>query len=374
MKIFITIFFILFCILYFTLGISQNAYIAKDSAYTFGVEIIEGKDYLNSVICKVKQWGKEIEYTPDQLSEYQTESGRIYISKELEINGSSKKYFLEKLVVGDINLYYMKIKKEKIFIIEKDSSIFELLQKNDSSSREYSYRIKLKELYLDTNAVKLSRYQKNNLKLLTERQNSNNYKPFPFIKLGVLIGLSASKIFSPVDVSSVYAEDMNSKFDLSFIPGVFFDIPIFLGYTSFHPEILYIQNSFSETIEKDSTVYDILLKYSSLNLPLLIRYTYPSFRIRPYTELGILYSYHQYRTQEIYRSIFCNDIVYLEKMNSDDIISKNMLGFTGGIGVQYNFNYRKSLYFEFRYGKQFGISDFNTASKSTYLLMTSFNF
>jgi len=353
---------------------SQNAYIAKDSAYSYGVTIIEGIDFSNSLICKVKKGKNEIEYTPDELTEYGTENGRIYISKELNIHGFSKKYFIERLVKGNINLYYLKLKKGKLFFIEKDSSVFEIIKKNDSIIGKGIFKNDLMKYCTDTDAVKHTKYKKEHLKLLINRQNSGIIKPFPFAKFGIFTGVSATKILSAKNTSLVYTQNLNSKLDYNLTLGAFLDIPISLSNTSFHPEIYYTQNAFSETIENDSTVNDLLIKFSSINIPLLFRYTYPSKKIRPFANLGLIYSYHKNYEQEIFSSTYEVNTVYFEKVNTENLLSQKQIGYSGGIGLQYNLNYRKSLYLEIRYSKQYGIPDFDTVKKSQFHFITGFNF
>ena len=65
-------------------------------------------------------------YLPRDLKEYSFKEGKRYITKTVEIDDVSRLYFLDCLVKGDVNLYYMKNLGLDYYFIEQSANLYEL--------------------------------------------------------------------------------------------------------------------------------------------------------------------------------------------------------------------------------------------------------
>lgn len=80
---------------------------------------------LNSEICSFQKDSKTkvVSYTPDELNSYAFDEGKNYSSKVVTFKDSVETFFLENLVSGKINLYYLNLER---YFVEKDSVFCEL--------------------------------------------------------------------------------------------------------------------------------------------------------------------------------------------------------------------------------------------------------
>lgn len=94
------------------IGYGQNDYMALKDSMVVGIKLQEGHDQLNSRLCRmVEKNGDITEYSPDEVSEYGFENGRIYVSQTVVVNGSERTVFLERLADGALTLYYLHRKR-----------------------------------------------------------------------------------------------------------------------------------------------------------------------------------------------------------------------------------------------------------------------
>ena len=172
------------------LSFGQTEYFSTDSTASHGVELIDGGELINSQFCRVKKGEKTIEYTPYEVEEFGFKNGRVYISKEIQIADSSKRVFMERLHNGNTTLYYYRGKGIKTFFIQKDSTLFIEIPKQDTAKEDYSNQ--LSNLTNDCPSVldasKLVRYNKKSLSKFIARYNKCELKPFPSFKYGLTVG------------------------------------------------------------------------------------------------------------------------------------------------------------------------------------------
>lgn len=329
----------------------QQAYYTKDTLKTFGGKIIDHGDILNAQQCTIELKGKQTIYTPYEIDEYGLKDGSVYLSKVIKIDDEERRAFLNRLNHGQINLYYYRDKKSKKFFIEKDNvQLTEIYRKGTDRS---TFRDHLSEFVMDcdnvSDALIFLRFNRAVLSKFIEQYNDCERKPFPFSKYGFIFGYSYSTIRYPRGHENRFSEDFLSK-DHSYNLGAFLDIPIMMSNFSLHPEFIYQKNGFKYSNQNDNTIIDILLNLTSINVPLLIRYTYPTMKLRPYMNAGATYSYIIRNQTGIYQTTILNDVIEIIGIN-EKLCSKNQFGFTIGSGMQYNLDIRKSVYFELRYNR-----------------------
>jgi hypothetical protein len=177
---------------------SQNNFVDFDSITYVGATVVDGGDRLNSSICQVKKGGEIFKYSPNEVKRYGFANGRIYVSKVIHVNDTSvHRVFLEQLVNDKTTLYYYNGKTIRTFFIEKDSTLFIDLPRNDTQNK-ISFHDKLFNITSDcrnvSDATKLVLYNKRSLSKLISRYNNCELKPFPFLKYGFVFGYGFTKL------------------------------------------------------------------------------------------------------------------------------------------------------------------------------------
>ena len=343
----------------------QRNYYLTDSLKSVGVKIIDGGAIKNSTQCQIVKKGKTLIYSPDEVKEYGFKDGRVYISRIIKINNEEKKVFLQRLSKGNMNLYYYKDKNGGKFFIEKDSGqLIEVFKKGIDNS---NYRDFLKPYTQDCNnvsgALKLVTYNKPSLTKFIDQYNSCLHKPFPFIKYGLIIGYGVSKPQNP-KISVGVLSNAVFKNDNSFNAGIFADIPILFSYFSLHPEIYFQKNKFSGHSIINNEINYITINTTSINIPLLIRYTYPALKLRPYVNIGGTFTYNISGNNVVYATTISDDIIEIEEIINSNVYSEKQFGYTAGGGIQYSIDNRKSLFLELRYNYLNGLTKETYGNKS----------
>lgn len=349
------------------LSLGQNNYFITDSAF-HGVKLIDGGKLANSRLCQVVKDGKIIEYSPYQVIEYGFKDGRVYISKEIQIADSSKRVFLERLHDGETTLYYYRGKDIKTFFIEKDSALLVELPRWDAAKKHYSEH--LLNLTNDcpevSDACKLASYKKSSLSKLIARYNTCELKPFPHFRYGLLFGFEFSKLVPSEKKSRVsdyithpYDTDLEQfeyNYNKGFSIGVFIDHPILASDFSVHTELLFSKHEYSYNHTSKSVDLDLIINLSTLSVPFLVRYTLPKNNFRPYFNAGPVYSYNMKNESYFYKSSTLNNIIEIKNSIEGTIIPTNEIGYAIGCGLEFDIDYKRSLFLDMRYSKQFGIS------------------
>jgi hypothetical protein len=330
---------------------SQRAIIGNDSTLKM-ITIIAGNDIQNSQICREAINGTVVIHTPNDISWYRY-NGKRYFSRFIQLNSETKRVFLEQLVTGRVTLYYYRDKSSKRFYIERDSSYFiELIEKSGDS---LVFRNILSTYCSDcqtvSEAVNFVRFNKESLSYFIEKYNSCENHPYPFSKYGLYLGLNSSSLSVLPGNSSVVGDLKNAKFNIdhSLLIGFFLDLPIFRSDFTFHPEIYYCKNAFSIQQFQNNLETNIVVNASAINTPVLIRYTIPFKKARLFINSGIIYSYLFKNENSIYRTSVLNNIVEIQKESNEELINRNQIKMSFGLGCNYLLNYRNSVFLEMRY-------------------------
>jgi len=353
----------------------QRGYYSTDSTTIYGIKLIDGGARSNAKTCQVKLKNLTIRYSPSEVKEYGFKNGSVYISKKIELFDSSQLVFLERLIKGETNLYYYKGQHSGTYFIEKDSSFFTELPKNKDS---INFRNILSDLTKDcdnlNDASRLVTYKRTALVRYLKRYNACKLKPFPFFRYGLVLGY---KMTTLVPSSSMVVEDIylfDYKYDGGITLGLFIDYPIMVSDFSFHAEVYFSSNGYSYNYRDLNKDLDILINTTSLNIPMLLRYTLPTLKMRPFLDVGGLYSLQMKNENAIYSSTIKNDIIYINEITSSSLISNHEIGYSLGCGIQWNINYKNSIFFEFRYNNMVHNPSPESFGKREIQLQTGFNF
>jgi hypothetical protein len=347
--------------------IGQRGYYSLDSVTLVGKELIDFGPS-NSYYCSVSIDDKVLKYTPYEVSEYGFYQGKTYRAFDVVTEENEKRYFFELIVKGNINLYKLRLKGEvtKYYIQVGDSSnLHEVILKKEETQAliskyvgncfEASQNIK----YLKPNKYSLSRF-------LSYFNSCSNY-PYPKIQYGFKVGIAKTQ-FYPIDKSSIYAiPDYNS--DISFTISSFIGIPILSSNLSLTPEIRYKGNQYATSLINDDKSFNLILNYSTLNFPVLFKYSFLRNGSIPFIILGPVYSRVIKDKATLYEYEIVDDEVFIE-INDAPVIQKNMGGFSLGFGLILDSQKRHKWSGEFQYNYLFNL---NSSSKNFNLSEFSIN-
>lgn len=353
----------------------QRGFYATDSSKYVGIKLIDGGSIQNAKICKIQRGNEVITYTPEQIKEYGFEKGKTYMSKNISINNEQEIVFLERLIQGNVNLYFYKDNKGKRFYIETDSSRLIELLKKDKSNETIPFKDTLKIIFKDCEslhyALKYVAFNNISLSKSVIFLNKCEPKPFPYKKLGIITGLDVSRPLNSM-ISNELLQNAEFNNDYSVIFGLFIDLPILYSYYSIHPEIYFQKNAFSYHSESENKINDVIINASNLNLPILFRYTYPSLLIRPYLNIGSNFSFNYRNENAIYEANISNDVIEINDVKESIFFSEIQIGYIIGGGIQYKINSKNSIFLELRFIQQFA-SKKETMGTGSFQIFTGIN-
>jgi hypothetical protein len=357
----------------------QNNFVDFDSITYVGATVVDGGDRLNSSICQINKGGEIFKYSPNEVKRYGFADGRIYVSKKIHVNDTTvHRVFLEQLVNDKTTLYYYNGKAIGTFFIEKDSTLFTELSRNDIQNKKNSFHDKLFNTTSDcrnvSDATKLVLYNKRSLSKLIRRYNNCELKPFPFLKYGLIFGYGFTKLSHSSSNYPDYLSGINFKYDPGYISGLFIDCPILASDLSFRSEFLYSRNGYSYNLDNSGKVIDIVINTTSLSMPLLFRYTLPTIKTRPFLELGGIFTYNIRNEGIEFESSKINDIITVLNASYNPLISDRQIGYSFGGGVQLSLRYRNILSLGLRYSNLYRVSDQGSLNEKTIHLISSISF
>ena len=369
----------------------QQEYYATDSMYFGGVDIVDRGDRMNSRFCHVQEGTKVVRYSPSEVKEYGFGDGRVYVSTEISLNGSSSRVFLERLVDGDATLYYYRGKQGKAFFIEKGDDLFKKLGRDVESGKQTIYREALRNLTADcpqvADLIDKTSYSKPSMTQFMENYNKCDLKPFPHFRYGLQAGLQYSRL-NPDFPEDTYEQQVSylELFDLNyeggFAAGFFVDLPLFASAFSIHAEVLYSRHRFSYTRVIDENV-DLSLDATtgSINLPVMIRYApldnWGGTHLRPFLNAGAVFSYHLENDHSLFESSIGEEGLEKTPVYDYSFLPDKYAGYSIGGGMEYMVSSTNSLFFELRYHELYGSrqgEESEMVDKSGFYIICGINF
>ncbi len=340
-------------------------YIATDSSISTGIKLIPSSPKLNSQYIKVKVKDGEVMYTPDQITRYGLRDGTVYEAEKIQVDGEERKLFLERLVEGKITLYRYVGQKYKTYFIRKDSSDLQEVHRDMESLKLLS-----QDCEFVADAIRVASYNnKESIRRLVSQYNKCQRKPFPYKKVGILTGVKRISLIQPSNSSNTLVNDVS--FPTSSLPiiGLYGDFPLFMSEFSFHPELFFTRYNVTAKGRSSQTDVDVLVSLSSLHVPVLIRYTVPTPVWRLFFNAGPYFSYNLENSSDIYYATLSNNTVTIERPVQKKLGSDYMVGYSGGLGLQRNLNFRKTISAEVRYTRAIGPDDTTLTQKGLDLIV-----
>lgn len=359
--------------------IGQTSFVEFDSITYGGATLIDGGDRINSSVCQIKKGEEILKYSPEQVNRYGLSDGRIYVSKEIHVNDTSvQRVFLEQLIKDKTTLYYYKGKSLKTFFIEKDSTLFMELRKNDNLNHRNSFHDNLFNFASDcrnvSDASKLVTYNRRALSEFIQRYNNCDSKPFPFFKYGFILGYGLTKVSPASSTDLDYLYHINFKYDPGYILGLFIDCPILVSDISFHSEFLYSKNGYSYSLDNSGDIIDLVINTTSLSIPVLIRYTLPTLKTQPFFEFGGIYTYNVRNEGIELESSKNNDVITVLNASYNTLVPDRQIGYSFGGGIQFSLRYRNILTLGLRYSKLYRISEQGALNEKAINIISSISF
>ena len=368
---------ILFCFLPLV-SFSQNNYFVKDTVTAVGASLVEGNSVSNQTTCKIVKGKTTVEYTPWQVSEYGFDDGRTYVAKNITTPDSARKVFLERLVKGRYNLYYYERETGMTFFLEKDSTLFVELPKRAKNGKKKTFRDDLLHYTSDcpqmADAVKLVRYNRAGYKKLMKRYETCEKRPFPFFRFGITAGYSASKLLPKSSISISEIGLMEYSYDGGFVAGLFIESPVLLSDISVFAELLFTHHEFSANTSINGRDMDFYGKTSSVQVPLLVRYSFPSNKLRPFVNAGCAFLYNFDSEDKLYTATVSPTLVEISGVHETSLIRDAMIGYSVGGGAAFQVRPRNWISLDIRYNCFFSLQSAQAMDISEIQLTTRISF
>jgi hypothetical protein len=349
--------------------------ITHDNDTLFGT-IDLNSNYRNSRSCNFLSDQVVKVYAPEDIKAYRVENSKYYVAKEVTWNDKKEMVFLEFLVDGIVNLYYLKESINEYYFIERDTAL--ILLSNDEKkivikstvasgkddktyvANSNQYIGVLKYLFQDSPEVMKdiphTRFDYKPLINLTREYHESVCKDYSCIdytkniKMSVYLEPSFGMIHSTMGLktSEDHAQDLNPYFGLNislrntkrdrwnFLTGI--------SYSSVEFEGEFV-NSIFPTPSQPEELFRIYLKYSYLSIPIAVEYFLPAKKLQPFFTASINNIFILNPEFEVYK--FDNTVP--EKT----YFRNYQIGLDGGIGLRYNLKKNSYFYlkadFEYRF-------------------------
>jgi hypothetical protein len=360
---------------------AQTDYYKTYSGINLGLKPEDGGQTLNAKLCRVRLENNTImTYTPYEVSEYGFKDGRVFRAREIRMNDTIKRVFLELLVKGKMNLYFYKGLKYRSYYLEKDSGELIPLPKDGKNTGDPYFRNILDNATHDcaklTDHLNLINYRTKTLSSYVEAYNTCKAVEFPYFKYGIMAGFETTTLLIPSSIGVDFLKDNKIESDESFTISLFMDYPIGKKGLSFHPEFQFVRNNFKYHQYNYKYEATMVINTICINFPLMIRYTVPisEKKFRPYVNAGFVASFLLKNESLILETTIKDEVIISDKYYRADLLGDQYAGYITGAGVQFNIHHRLNLFAELRYGRSYAFLNNTLLNKRECYLLTGINF
>lgn len=362
-------------------------YIITNDSDTLKGLIKAKSNYLNSKSCDFIYGNEKIpkHYSPSDIKAYRIENGNYYISKDVTIDSLKQKVFLEYLVKGIVDLYYLKDSQKEIYFLEKDNQMIPLsndasivtISSNDGSEKNYEkksnqYKSVLTYLFQNspstTEKIPNTNFTYKSLIAITidyHNATCHDRKCIDFTKstkqhmfiepyFGVInswMGLATSK-------DLVYRTNLYAGLQLRFIPfksNIRWNFLVGINYSTNN-----FLGDFNNSLYSADYIetYRIHSQYTIIRVPLIFEYSLTETKIQPFISLG-------------YNNVFLLNPSWSalrvdrgDNYNVSGSFEKYQFGFSAGLGLKCNLNATK--YFFMKSDIEYRIPSVNSGNTLDY--------
>lgn len=380
--------FTVFVILFFNLSLFGQDNYLSGYIITNNKDTVNGFIMYNDLSCykfcsfKTSQDNKDQVYNPQDIAAYRLNNGRYYISKTVDLDNQVVTAFVEYLIKGKANIYYLYNGSNHYFIEKENDKIYELTERDsiymdDKWARHYKlkkHKGKLKALLADCPQInnEINKVNLNHSSLIKLAKDYHNYvctsercviyqKEVTPIKLRYSLFAGASLLQLSFDgamkINNLPSFNIGGKIEfenviswtnkLSLYSGVsyfrFNSATLSAGSEPYSVEIDGVNYSVgnSKFVYNQKSSIDVDFKYSALNIPLGVSYTFLDKSIRPYAFFALSNNF----------VISQNKNVKIKNSVQPDYVppfSKYSIGIIGGVGLKYELPNSSLLFIEFK--------------------------
>lgn len=360
---------------------AQGDYYATDSSAVIGMKIIDQGAYLNARVCVVEERDQKIEFTPYEITEYQTK-GTVYVSKEIEHNGEQKRFFLERLADGEVSLYYFRERGGYTFYFQREGEELTALPRRLDTNGKKTYKEiladELEDCTYTPKHLRTARYTKSALAGFFDNYNSCIPMPFSVTRYGLTAGYGSFVHSVPDYSKGNILRDFNFQNYSQFSAGVFADTPLYRNAISLYIALILSEHSVSEYSRVDDTDLDILTNSVNLQLPFMIRYRIHTYALTPFVSAGGVAGFDLYNNTRVFQTHFEQNVITTNMVQFNVPDPNLFLGFSAGAGMEYRLNFRNRISIELQYLNMLPMgsnkSENILLSRSGFQLLTGINF
>jgi hypothetical protein len=337
-------FFLLFFSILTSGLFAQRGYYSTKSTTFSGVKLSDGGD-LNFKVCQLK--GKDIHFTPEQIESYGFNDKRFFKAFTIDIKGRQERYFLQLLIQGKVNLYYVVAEGEKKYFLTDSIHTVPIevppLLKND---QPFVGKM-LADCPPSLKNIPFVRTRRNDLMRYIKDYNIFADRPFLRNRYGFQLGATTYNL-TAVDYRWLYPVPGNLNF-MGYTFGAFADIPFSSINLSFHPELNFEHFSTTKAFFSDDD-YDLVLNSTSVSIPVYLRYTVLKNFLSPYFQAGPVYSRSIKNNRTLYQYDVVGNEIFTDLIDSR-VLQNNMAGYSFGAGVISHYGSKYSWFAEANFSK-----------------------
>lgn len=358
------IFFCLMCLTItgFTFGQKdyKSGYIITNEFDTIYGFVNLKSNFLNSRSCEFRENGTigSKTYSPQDIHSYRIENSKYYISKEITLNNETKRIFLEYLVDGIVDLYYLKEAREDIYFIEKEGILHQLSNEEKEVivnnvtylKNSNQYIGILNDLFRESpetiNEIKNTSFSYKSLINITKDYHNYVCKDQTCIdytksaKKNIWVELNTGSGFSWMGLKTSGDYSYNVRpfggVNIRFIP---FRSHYVWNFTT---GVNISANDFVGDFKNDLFIYEltyhISTKYTMIHIPFKVEYSFPADKLQPFVALSynniiLINSNYQIYEKYPYGTIPVNSA-----------LRKYQLGLSFDLGMRFYLNKNSYIY------------------------------
>jgi hypothetical protein len=342
----------------------RRGYILQDTAYIPGY-LNYGADALFGQPVKYSNKRNDgyISYYPEDIKEYGFRQGNVYVSRSID----NQNIFLRRFGNGEVALLKGKIDGKRLFFLEKQERLIPLNKKGDFRDR---LSTELQDCPYASDYTKLVFYNQKSLHRIVKYYNDCASPFYPHTRFGIIAGSSIGTI-----TVQYRAFDPTLKSSMGPVIGGFIDIPngLFSKWST-RFEILYRSSKYSLNEENIYIARDYDIEVSTISVPMLLRYRhYNNSPIYPFFNLGVVLGYNLKRAVKLTEVIIDQSGPVTNEFDLN-LVDQQELGGTMGIGMEYQFDYKRTASFEIRYQLSVGIEGRINHTLTGLQILAGFNF
>jgi len=309
------LFLSLLCSMIFVSGISQSNY--QEAFYiTWDNDTVHGlinnrAGAGNSLNCLFKkdESSNPVKYSPDDILGYRFADGQYYMSKKINIENKEAQVFVEFLVDGISNLYFYRDLDHYFYIIENENGeLLELYKEEVEENIDGKGQVK-RDTYRHIRMLKLAFADCMEIQPQVERADlthksliklTRNYHEYVCqdeeecivyekklsptkIYFAPIVGINASSLRFDKGFYSLFTYDQN--LNLMFGMQVNLVMPRIHERISLQLDLLYGNNDYYGSY---NNYYELYINNNLFQTSFLVKYSFPSRKIRPTFAIGIL--------------------------------------------------------------------------------------